>query len=104
MKTNKELTKEYEKKLKILKEKCKHPMVKEINERCAATGKWIDCYIKKCNICETILSKKTWCADCHKEIHDDEIMKIWGFEICPDCYKNKDTFYERLSARKTKDL
>ena len=41
------------------------------------------------------------CDDCHKEIHDDELMKFGGFELCPDCHKNKDTFFERLSARKT---
>jgi hypothetical protein len=98
-----ELDKEYDIKLKKLKETCKHQKVTEKNERCAATGEWIEYYIRICDICGTILSRKTWCADCHKEIHDDEIKHIFGFELCPDCYKNKDTFYERLSARRGKN-
>ena len=103
METVEEFDKEYDIKLKKLKENCKHQKVREYHDRCSATGEWIDFYIKKCDICETVLSRKTWCADCHKEIHDNEIMtmEIWGFELCFDCYKNKDTFWVRLSARNT---
>ena len=100
MKTKEELTEEYEIKMMKLKEKCKHQKVKEDYDCCAATGEWIDFYIKKCEICGTVLDTKTWCADCHREIHNNEIMKFWGVVLCPDCYKNKDTFVERLSAKK----
>jgi hypothetical protein len=99
MKTKEDLEKEYEEKLKKLRETCKHPKVTEVNDRCAATGQWIDFFIKKCDVCGAVLSRQTLCADCHKEIHDDEIKHIFGFEICPDCYKERDTFYERLYAR-----
>lgn len=100
METKEELDKEYDKKLKELKEMCKHQKFTEYHDRCAATGECIDFYITTCDICGTLLSRKTWCDDCHKEIHHDELMNFRGFELCPDCHKNKDTFFECLSARK----
>lgn len=104
MKNKKQLTNEYEIKLKKMNEQCKHQKVTEIHDRCAATGEWIEFSMKTCDICGTILDRKTWCADCNKEIHNEELMKFWGFELCPDCHKNKDTFFERLFARKKRSI
>ncbi len=101
MKTKEDVDKKYAKAQKKLKKNCKHLIIIQENERCAATGEWIDFYIKKCGICGAILSRRTFCADCHKEIRDHEICKMEfpGFDLCPDCYKNRDTFLERLSKR-----
>lgn len=101
MDTKTELDNEYDTKLKKLKEMCKHQKVTENHDRCAATGEWIDLYITTCDICGAVLSRKTWCVDCHKEIHDDKLMKFLGFELYPDFFKNKDTFFERLYIIKT---
>lgn len=101
METKTELDKEYDTKQKKLKEMYKHQKVTENHDRCAETGEWIDLYITTCDISKTVVSRKTWCVDCHKEIHDDKLLKFLGFELYPDCYKNKDIFFERLYTIKT---
>jgi len=85
------------KKLRQLQETCMHPMIITYNDPCSKTGEWIDFFIKRCCVCSVILSRKTWCNNCYKEISDDEIKTIeLGFELCSDCFMDKDAFLKRL--------
>ena len=97
MKNKVDSAEEQDKKLRQLQETCMHPMIITYNDPCTKTGEWIDFFIKRCCVCSVILSRRTWCNNCYKEISDDEIKTIeLGFELCPDCFKDKDAFLKCL--------
>ena len=91
--TAKKLKEEYERKLKYLQESCKHNNVTDWLQQEWAPAHRTRYMVKQCNTCWKLVSKKTRCDECKKEIIDDEIKKgngkpstPYGGAWCNDCF------------------
>lgn len=91
--TAKSLREDFENKLKNLQENCKHEDLSNWIEEWWAPGHITGFMVKQCNTCEKIISRKTSCWECRKEIIDNDIKKGDGKTIpfggnwCADCIK-----------------
>jgi hypothetical protein len=90
---------EYQEKLKQLQQSCPHDKLSDWMEEWWAPGHATDFEVRVCENCEEVVSRKTTCFECGKEIIDAEIHTGDGrivpcAKYCELCYNVKRPSHE----------
>ena len=93
METYKELEEEFDKKVEDLQSKCKHESVSEWMDEWWAIMHSTGWTIKRCNICNKVVARKTICSSCEKVlIKDVDVIKeVGGVSYCEKCAPKAET-------------
>ena len=93
MKTYSELKKEFDEKVKDLQSNCKHEDVSDWIVEWWAAAHATGWQVKRCNICNKVVARKTICSDCAKElIKDVDVIKeVGGISYCEKCAPKAET-------------
>ena len=87
--TAKSLQDDHEKNLKDLQSTCKHNDISNWMDHMWAAGHYSGYQVKQCNTCWKIISIKTNCNACRKEIIYDnpDDFAAWKEHLCNNCLK-----------------
>ena len=86
-KTYDELKEEFDKNVEELQTKCKHEDVSEWMDEWWAIMHSTGWVIKRCNICNKVVARKTICSGCEKELIEgvDVIKTVSSSSYCEKC-------------------
>lgn len=83
MSSYKELKEDFDKKVEELKKNCKHPKLSNWMDEWWAMAHSTGFEVQICEICNTVLHKRTLCSECGASIQDKEIHEGDGINHLP---------------------